>query len=249
MPIGYQKQIDTVEQSQLEPMFQYYLMQEIKLDVTLTADSAFDADVIAVSAGHGIVIGNRVVLCNGTSFQQCEVTNVATNNISIRNPLSFAFPAASTIVTVGNIDMNKDFSSTPADFVFRIRGGQTPVDVSGAILTMMHTAQPGDNLFGGITALTKGIFARKIDGSVQPLGAYQKNSDFRDFGWSVTYPVKVPSEDYATEAKLNFISTFGKEVRIDPRTSDYMHVRTRDNLLTGMSKMRASIFGSYTLGE
>lgn len=249
MPIGYQKQIDTLEQSQLEPMFQYYLMKEIKLDVVLTANALRDAEVIAVSAGHGIVTGNRVVLCNGVAFQQCEVTNVATNNISIRVPLSFDFPIIGTIMTVGDIEMNKDFSATPADFVFRIRGGVIPLDVSGAILTMMHTAQPGDNLFGGITALTKGIFARRIDGVVQPLGAYARNSDFRDFGWTVTYPVKVPSEDYATEVRLNFVDVFGKEIRIDPRTSDYMHMRARDKMDTGMSKMRCAVYGSYTLGE
>lgn len=248
MPVGFQRQIDTVEQSQLEPMFQYYLMNEQKTDIALTAAVLPNATVIPVSAEHGFTVGSYMVLCDDTNFEQAEVIGVDTNNITIRTPLAQGFAIVGTTVVRGDIELNKDGSTTSIDYTFRLPGGVIPIDLSGAIITMAHTVQPGDSLFGGITALTNGCYFRKVDGSVQPLGTFIKNADFRDYGWTVSYPTKVPSEPYSTDININLIRLFGKEIRIDPRTTDYIVFRVRDNL-TGLSRFRISVYGSYTLGE
>lgn len=247
MPIGLQKRIETVEQSQLEPFAQYYLMREDKTDILLTSAVSVGDSVINVSTGHGIQIGNYVSLFENSGYQQCVVLDVQTNAITLCVPIPIPFSTAAKVVR-GSINLAVNGSTTPQEFIFKIYGGLIPIDLAGAVITMLHAGVPDDGKFGDQEALTTGLYLEYRNTSHRTLGNYRINSDFRDFGGLVSYPDKSPSGQYSTVITFDFIDTFTKELRVDPSVNDYI-VATIRNDLTGLDSLRISILGSYTSGE
>lgn len=258
MPIDYQKEIDNNPQSQTSPLFRYFLMLEQKTDITLTSAINENDMVINVSPGHGFtaVSGEHIVVRNGDAFTQLKVISVATNAITVDIPIANAFPITSGVIR-GSINMNVDGSATSVDFEYTsiINGGVNPIipiDLSTVIITMQHGANvPDDGKFGGLAALTNGIFFRKVNGSNQNLGNYIKNQDFKDNGAFVGYTDKAPAGTNATNIMFAIEEIFGQVIRIDPRTIDSVLGKVRDNISAGagMAKFSVSLIGSFTKGE
>ena len=252
------KEIDIKIQSQTESLFQYFLMDEQKTDISLTAPIAMDDEVINVSAGHGFTgaAGEYIVVRSGDVFFQAKVTGVSTNDITIEIPAAVVFPITSAVIR-GNIDMNVDGSITPKDFKYSSDccGAQTPVtpiDVGTVIITMQHGSNvPDDGKFGGIAALTNGMYFRKVNGDRVNLGNYINNQDFKDVGAKVEYTDKAPAGTNATNITFDIENIFGKVIRIDPRTSDFVLAKVRDDQSAseGMEQLSISIVGSFTSGE
>ena len=75
-------------QSQTESLFQYYLINELKTDITLTSIVNVDDEIINVSAGHGFVVGDYLVIRQGDIFEQTQVVDVNVNAITVSIPFS-----------------------------------------------------------------------------------------------------------------------------------------------------------------
>ena len=255
MTIGpRKKEIDVLIQDSVSPLFQYFMMDEQKTDITLTAPVAIDDEVVNVSAGHGFTgaAGEHIVMYENNRYLQLAVTGVATNAISIAEPSTVAYTVADAAVVRGNILMNVDGSSTPVEFLTKLRNFTVPVDISSVVITMQHgTNVPDDGKFGGLAALTKGIYWHKHDGAVFSLGNYTMNQDFRDVGGSVEYTTKAPAGTNATNITFDIKEIFGQVIRLDPRINDFMKAVVRDNINSGagMAKLTTSFIGSYTVGE
>lgn len=257
-PFGHQKEIDVHIQSQTSQLFQYFLMNEQKIDITLTAPVSMDDEIINVSAGHGFTAapGEYIVMRDGDSFIQAKVTGVSTNAISIEMPVSISLPITAGVMR-GNINMNIDGSSTPVDFKFSSNccGAQNPlipIDIGTVIITMQHGANsPDDGKFGGISALTNGVYFRKENGERVNLGNYTSNQSFKDVGADVEYTQKAPAGTNATNITFDIERIFGQVVRVNPRTDDFILARVRDDIDagSGMAKMSISLVGSFTSGE
>jgi hypothetical protein len=258
MGIGYQKEIDNNAQSQTNPLFQYYLMQEQKTDITLTAPVSTNDTVINVSAGHGFTgaAGEYLVIRIGDAFEQTAVVSVVTNAIEVEMPMPRDFPISSGIIR-GNIGMNVDGSLTPVEFKYSSNccgdvNATTPVDISTVIITMQHGANvPDDGKFGGLAALTNGMYFRKENGEFVNLGNYKNNQKFKDLGAVVEYTSKAPAGTNATNILFGLEEMFGQVVRIDPRTPDLISAIIRDDIgaTAGMVNFTMSLVGSYTAGE
>lgn len=258
MPIGYQKDIDNNPQSQTSPLFQYYLINEQKTDITLTAAISADDTVINVSAGHGFTAatGEYLVVRNGDQFSQFAVVSVATNAITIDIPAATGFPITSGVIR-GNSSMNVDGSSTPVDFKYSSNHSGAlsptiPVDISAVVITMQHGSNvPDDGRFGGLGALTNGLYFRKVNGASVNLGNYKTNQDFKDRGAFVEYTSKAPAGTNGTSIEFDLEKSFGQVMRVDPRDTDYMLAQVRDDIdaTAGMAKMTISLIGSLTEGE
>lgn len=255
---SYDKQnggIDVNIQSQTSPVFQYLLMNEIKTDITLTSQIEVDDVVVNVSAGHGFtaVDGEFMVCRNGDTFFQLRVKSVATNAITIEAPIDSVFPVIGTSVIRGNINMNIDGSTTPVDFKFGLNDPSTsiPIDISAVIVTMQHTAEGGDGLFGAIAPLSLGLFLRKVNGENRSLGNYTTNQEFRDVGADIAYTDKGAGANFATNITIDLEKVFKQVIRIDPVDDDVIYARVRDDLtLTAkLTKLTISILGSFTRGE
>lgn len=248
------KEIDVNIQSQTSTLFQYLLMQEQKTDIILTSPINIDDVVVNVSAGHGFtaVDGEFMVVRNGNLFFQLRVKSVTTNAITIESPIDNDYPISGTSIIRGNVNMNIDGSSTPVDFKFSFNddiAADIPIDLQGVMLSFQSGATvPDDGTFGGISELTNGLLLRKVNDENVGLGNYTSNQEFRDVGGIIEYSDKAPAGTNATNIFIDIESNFGQVLRINPRISDLVCAKVRDNL-TGLNKFTISILGSFTSGE
>lgn len=249
--------IDVHIQSQTSPLFQYFLMNEQKTDIGLTSEIKVNDSTINVTASHGFTAaaGEYLVVRNGDSFAQLKVTSVSTNAISLSMPTSSAFPL-SAVVMRGNINMNIDGNASPTTFKYSNHTNEMPVllpiDISTVIVTMQHGSNvPDDGKFGGLAALTKGIFFRKINTTISNLGNYQTNQDFKAVGGSVEYTSKAPAGTNGTNVLFPVEDIFGQVIRLNPRLGDEFTGDVRDDIdaVSGMALLTVSIIGSFTSGE
>lgn len=258
MPIGDKKEIDVNIQSQTSSLFQYFLMQEQKTDITLTSPVSIDDTVINVSSGHGFTAaaGEYMVIRNGDIFSQAKVISVSVDAITIETPIANAYPVSAGVIR-GNILMNVDGSGGDIEFLYTSAccGAVTPlipVDLSTVVITMQHGANvPDDGKFGGLAALAKGMYFRKKNASRVNLGNYTTNQDFKDRGAVVEYTDKAPAGTNATNITFEIEEVFGQVVRIDPRLTEDIQAIIRDKVDAGegMAKMTISLIGSLTKGE
>lgn len=246
--------LDVNIQSQTSALFQYFLMNEIKTDITLTSDASVDDTTVDVSAGHGFVTdavsaGERIVIFDNNRFVQLIVTGVATNTLTLEEPLTFDIDSSTAKVIRGNISMNVDGSVTPVNFRLELRDFTIPIDINKVIITMQSgSTVPDDGTFGGNVALTNGVYFRKENTSVFSFGNYKTNQDFVDNGGSVTYSEKAPAGTNGTRIVFDIEEAFGQVVRIDDRLDDIIAGTVRDDI-DGLDKFTMSFMGSYTSGE
>jgi hypothetical protein len=166
-------------------------------------------------------------------------------------PIASDFPDTASVIR-GNINMNIDGDAVPTDFKFTFPGAQIPIDLSTIILTMQHGANvPDDGKFGGLGALTNGIYFRQVNGNRVNLGNYINNQAFKDVGASVEYTTKAPAGTNGTNIILGIESIFGQVIRLNPRDGDEFIGHVRDDIASaeGMAKMTVAIIGSFTSGE
>ncbi len=254
MGIGSRSEVDVNIQSQTLPPFQYFLMNEIKTDITLTAAISIDDEVISVSSGHGFVAaaGEYIVVRSGDFVIQMPVKSVSTDDITVEMPIDIPFPDTASVIR-GNIKMNVNGSSTPVDFEYTSdkNGGIAPVvpiDIATVVITMQHAAAGDDSLFGGIAAIANGFYFRKLNGDTMNLGNYKDNQSFKDLGAVVNYTDKAGAGNFATDITFNLKEAFTQEIRLDPGTIDKVLGKVRDNAST-LLKFTVSIIGSFTSGE
>ena len=251
MPVGYQKRIETVEQSQVNPLGRYFLMNELKDDIVLTSDTAIDDESVNVSAGHGFTGAEDEVICifENNRFIQSRVVSVSTNQIFIESPLPYAFTTEAKVIR-GDIDLSKDGSSTAMDYKFALYNFSIPVDVAYLTIHMSHAADGDNSKFGGITALDldAGFFMQLRNGYVFNFGNYTNNGDFHKAGASVEKSDKAPAGTYATEIEFDTKKIYTMEVRVHVDEGAYVRGVVRADL-SGLTTMYATIFFSYTSGE
>jgi len=248
--------IDVQVQSSTNQLFTFLLMQNTQTGITLTSPIAVDDEVIDVSAGHGFVAatGEYVYVRSGDIFIQMKVVSVASNAITVEMPVDMPFPLDATVIR-GNIGMNVNGLASPTKFEFTLdsaSGAITPIDISTIVITMQHgTNVPDDGKFGGLGALLKGMYFRKINGVKTNLGNYQTNQDFKRVGGAVEYTSKAPSGTNGTNIMFEIEKTFGQIIRLDPKSDDGIESLVRDNInaTAGMAWMTVTLIGSFTSGE
>ena len=174
------KEQDVWVQDQATPPFQYFLMQEVKSDITLTSDVTKGDTIINVSSGHGFLTAQTpphyLVLQEGESFHQAKVTGVSTDAITVDEPVGVSFTTGGTTVIRGVIDMNVD-GTTPKEYDFNMRSG-IPIDIQYAVITIWNDAAAGDDsLFGDLTALSNGLRIVKENNINLGLGLYNTNGE------------------------------------------------------------------------
>lgn len=248
MPIGYQKRIETLEQSQLENIVRYYLMIEQKTDITLTAGTVIDSDAIQVSEGHGFtgVDGETICLWDGMYFVQHRVISVVDNTIYTGIPLCRIFSQETTQVVRGNINLNKDCSLSSEKATFFLHNEPIPIDITQVNISATHSLAGDDGKFLGIDKLTKGLLFRRLDGILENFGNYRDNATFKLYGYDVVYAAKGPSGIESTFCALNLKNVYGKEIRL--KQNDEFFALLQENF-SALTSFRIAILGSYTQGE
>jgi hypothetical protein len=253
MGIGYQKEIDNNPQSQTSPLFQYFAIEELKTDITLTADVSIDDEKVNVSAGHGFtgVVDEKIVIFDGETYIQSSVKSVNVNEIELYIPSDRPINSATAQVIRGSCELRKDASAAPIDFLWKPRQAETPIDISKVVITIFCGAQTPDlSKFGGAAKLATGMFFRHVNGVRNNLGTYRDNRDFSDFGAHVEIGTKGPGGTNSVIITFDIEEIFKQVERFYPKNGDYFLARSRDNLaVAGIDSMTMTIIGSYTKGE
>ncbi len=249
---GSPQATDVIIQSQVEPVFRYFMINEIKADITLTSPISEGDTVISVSSGHGfqgvgVSPGELLTIWNTHRYMQVEVLSVATDDLTIAAPAAAGFAISNSIVIRGNKNLAVNGSVTPVMYQLNMHSSIVPVDISHVGIHIKSAAAMDENTFGGITAITNGVYMRREGSLVYNFGNYKKNSDFRDAGADIEYPDKAPAGTYAISAMFDLKKVYTKEVRFNPRNSDILKAVVRDNNTN--SEMHIILFGSYTTGE
>jgi hypothetical protein len=244
--------IDTFTQSNTNAVFQYFLIEELKSDITLTADVSVGDSVINVSAGHGFIAaaGEVMTLWEGGYFEQVSVKSVATNAITLDIPVGLPFTQAGLITIVrGSKKLNVD-GSTPRTFTFKPRG-LVPVDIGGVRINMEHTGSGDLSTFGDIAGgITNGMYVYKDEGTIRSnLGNYKKNADFFPIGGNPTFPAKAAGGNPGTlvEIPINNPENFDAVIRAE--LNQEFIVSIRDAAVSTLLDFNFSLLGSFTSGE
>ena len=207
---------------------------------SITSDASVDDEAFTVNSIVDVAAGDVIYVCEGIRFYQSIVASTAANTINLGSPLDFAFTTAASVY-VGSWKLNVDGSGTtkvahmvaPCDAVFEIY----QITVSMTDATAMDSGK-----FGGITALTNGIFFRVVNGGTKNLSLIVNNTGFSEFGFDVVYDPKAAAGVYGLIAKKNYNETNGTLLKIDGASGDEIECHIRDDL-TGLTLMAVTICG------
>jgi len=238
--------IDVFVNDQTNPLFQNFLIDEQKTDITLTSPVSKNDEIVSVSAGHGFTgaDGEYITIYENNRWIQSKVVSVSTDDIELDEPVAFDITTNAVVIRGSNL-LNVDGSTDEVDFSFKLRDYTIPIDISKIIILAIHTAEGDYTKFTGIAALTKGIWFRKENGIDFNLGNYINNQDFRLKGAEVDFPDKAPAGSYATEIVFDMVKIFGQVMRFYPEDNDTFKGTVRDALQT-ISSLQVALIGSYT---
>lgn len=138
---------------------------QVTNSTTLNGAVAIDDRIIIVTSATGIVEGSYIILFNPASvrFTPFFAIGVAGTSITLDGPIDFDYPDG-TFVDVAITDLSVDGSGTPE--VFGLRGTGIPpgvdlkFDITRIIFEMTCDSAISLDLFGNITALTRGLLVR-----------------------------------------------------------------------------------------
>jgi hypothetical protein len=193
-------------------------LDEISL-IDRVADEFFYATVVSVSAVDTPIAGQQTA--------------------TLDRPIDHLFPftGGGIIPTLGKIvssNLAIDGSTTPV--MFQIQGGTTPAHINRIIIQMLVTTKPGDNLFGNITALTKGLVIRSYDGFKYTNFNFKTNADIRSNCYDVSYfeaTTAGPSGNWGIGARITFNGKDKHGTTIGLGLGDSLQAIVQDDLTTG----------------
>lgn len=244
--------IPIFSQSIFRDIFSGYFTKSLGFTSLFTA-AVVDAKTVTLVSGHGSVAGNLLVLAYLGNVYTGEILNVATDVITLDNPINFAFPTDS-IVLKADREMNVDGSSTSVIFRFT-----PPTGVIGSVwsitrlmFTMICDSLPDDGLFGNIAKLTNGITFRikRNSGVILQKSDFKDNSDFAAEAFDVVYTTRsVPSGSYGMRCRYSFggDDKHGNPIVLDDNVGDSLEIIVQDDL-TDLTQFRVLAQGTILFG-
>jgi hypothetical protein len=233
--------LDINIQDQHTTLIDSYFLQSvsnftISADITASTLTTLEYDFEA-TAGHGLAGGNEIILLDTSADRAfyATVMNVATNTITLDRPIDYAFAASTTLGRIATSQMAVDGSST--EQIFTVRAGTVPFDITRVIIQMVHSAAGDDGKFGGITAISRGLVMRSIDGVQNTIFNFKTNGDIRNFCFDLTYSDKAAGGENGTGARITFGGQSKHGVTIRLSGTDSLQWVVQDNL-TGLTSLR-----------
>jgi hypothetical protein len=200
-------------------------------------------------AGHGFSANESICIRENTRHYHAEVTNVASNTITVDTPIDYAFTTAAYVCRSDHELADADGSSTPLYYEVNMNGLDSTVswDITRIVIHMEGGAAMDDSLFGDQSALTNGIVLRFKDTTYKNIFNAKSNGSLLDFCNSGTYDDRAGGKGvYGFRA----IKVFGGQenqgvvIRLLASTNDAMQVIVQDDL-TGLTHIHVTAIGHY----
>jgi hypothetical protein len=196
----------------------------------LASPTAINDYTISLSPGHGAIIGDIIVLRENSHHFWAEILSFATDVATIDRPLDYAFSTGSE-VSIGDANLNKNGSGTV------VTGHLVPPIGTSWDVTRLHV-RIVDNVvmdsakFGGISALTRGVVLRRVNGNYKVIANAKSNGDLATFAYSDKYDDKAPAGVYGFLSKYVFggQGNAGVAIRLEGVDADELQVLVQDDL-------------------
>lgn len=220
--------------------FNLYLCSQLAQTI-LASNSTLNANTIVVTSATNITTGKTINISQGARIFQSLVTNVSGTTVTLASPLDYAFATGAT-VCVGNWNLNQDGSSTPIIFMIQ-PPPNAKFHIKTITITMADNAEMDDSKFGGITALTKGLIARRVNGSTFNYFLVTNNRGFSQAGYEKKYNDRAGGTGaYGIDIVKDLMVNNGNIIALDGATNDQLQFIIRDNL-TALSEFTVSVHG------
>ena len=209
------------------------LLMHVELNTTtLSADSVIGLKTIELTAGHGAVAGNYIEIAEGQRFAQWRVQSVATDTITLDDPVDQIFTSAGADVKVSSTDMAVDGSITPVVFQVDPIAGQT-WDITRIIIVIESTSNNMDfTTFGSLSPLTNGCLLRTKNGQNKNLFNWKTNGDFINRSFDSLFQSKSGGggSGFTSRSTFSGQSRRGVVVRLNGDKDDMIQVVIQDDV-------------------
>jgi len=158
--------IDVNIQDQHSRAFDTFFSQVIGSPILLTADATIDSWTISLATGHGVLVGEQVVVYDYVD-DRLYVGNAlasATNIVTLDTPINYDYHAVHSVSVRSTKEMNVNGAITRQTFSVA-PPIQSSVDITRIMFQMTTTAFPEMDMFGDIASgITRGIVLRAVNG-------------------------------------------------------------------------------------
>jgi len=227
-----------------------YLAQSIGIPKLLGSDTTIDSYNITMSAGHGLVANDEILVAeNGDDPKSYngKVISVATNILTMDTPLDNVFTSAGAVALETTKELTVDGSGTPVLFNLP-NSSDTEFHVTRIILHITDDVEMDDAKFGSLTELTRGVVLRQkfSDGTYNNIFNVKNNGEFGELAYDLSYQDAVKHGTFGLHCRMTFGSAgkHGTVLRI--KNGEAMEILVQDDL-TDLDSFRVMIQGHFGL--
>jgi len=231
--IGAGGGLDVAVQDQHSQSFDIYFSQTIDSPTTLAVEGAIDAYSITATTGHGILVGEQLVMYDSVSARLYigVALAVATDVITLDTPLNFTYPIATTVIARSTKDLNVNGSGTRQTFSISPPINRK-VDITRIIFQMTTDGAAAFEDFGDINGgLGRGFLMRSVNGVTTNYFNVKTNGDFSNLMYDVTtFNPSNPSGVYGISGRMTWGGQSKHGVVIRLEEGDSLEVIVQDDL-------------------
>lgn len=225
-------------QDQHSRAFDFFFSQDVGSPTTLTTDTAEGDYAISCTTGHGLIALDHLTMFDTVTQRGYtgEVVSVAGDNtVNLDRAINAVFPSATTVVQEETPELNVNGAITRQTFTV-----DAPLlgelDITRLLFQMTTTGAPTYNLFGDLTALTRGVQLRGLDGQISNHWNVKSNAELANlmFDFNI-YLSTHPQGVNGLAGRLTYAgqSKHGVTLRISPGES--LEIIIQDDLSSLLS--------------
>jgi len=230
--------VDVKVQDQTTEIIDLHLTKLVQA-ITIVTDTEVDDTTITISSSAEPTNGNILCLKEGLAFYQGEILSHSASgdnwDVVVDTPLDYAFTTAGGCSERSdNLAVNG--SVTPQIFVVSPKGLRKDVkwDITRIMGVITDATAMDDGKFGGISALTKGVVFRKVNGTTKNIFNVKTNGDLAAHMYDVQYIDSTlgPSGNYSLRFRRTFAGQdkTGVVIRLESSGDDEFQCIIQDDL-------------------
>jgi hypothetical protein len=224
-------------QDQHTRAFDLFFQKDVGSPTTLTTNAAVDDYSISVTTGHGLVAGDEFTLVDDPyGFSGTVVSVAGDNTVNMDRPLDRPFTSATTVVQQKTSEMNVNGSVTRQTFKVGSATLTAELDITRFLIQMTTTDTPAFDEFGDLTALTRGVQMRVVNGDQYNLWNVKSNAELANLMYDLTvYESSLPFANNGLAGRMTYAGPEKHGVTLRLGAGDFLECIIQDNLSSLLS--------------
>ena len=193
-----------------------YMTSIVERDNLLAAAASIGDYTLTFTGGHSAAVDQVVTILEDGKHSQAEITNVATNTITLDTPIDNDFTTAAVVI-LGNEDLNLAGSMASPVIAYIEPPPDAIWHITRTILNIEDQSAMDTATFGGIAALSNGVVLRTQKTTPDNIYNVKSNGEFALRAYDVEYDLKAPAGFYGFRCRRSFAGKDKQDAQI--RTS------------------------------